>query len=149
MFIQIIDTDDAFDWTPVNEDTTEPYASTFQLRLVTDEADQEIRKQHTRATWDKKQRRTVDKLNEPAYVSDVLDHAILGWTGIKAAKSGAELPCTSAMKARLPEKWKAEILRLCSGKEAGDVVAQVEQEKKVSTTTSPWKPTPVVTSSAA
>jgi hypothetical protein len=149
MFITIVETDEAFDWTPVNEDTGEAYTSTFQLRLVTDEADQEIRKRHTRPVWDKKQRRTIDKLNEPAYVAEVVDHAIVGWTGIKAAASGAELPCTSAMKARLPEKWKAEILRLCSGKEAGEVVAQTEQEKKRSATISPSKPTPAGISSAA
>lgn len=142
MFITIVDTDEAFDWTPVHEETGEAYTSTFQLRLVTDDADQDIRKRYTRQVWDKKQRRTLDKLNEPAYVAEVLDHAILGWTGVKAARTGAELACTAEMKARLPEKWKAEILRLCSGKEAGEVVSKAEQEKKAWKPTSPSNSTP-------
>ena len=149
MFIQVVETDDAFDWTPVHEETGEAYESTFSLRLVTDDADKEIRKRHTKQVWDKKQRRTLDKLHEADYLAEVIDYAILGWSGIKAAKSGAELACTAEMKARLPEKWKAEILRLCSGKEAGDVIAPAAQEKKVLKTTSPSRPTAVGTSSAA
>ncbi len=132
MFIQIVDTDDAFDWTPVNEETGQPYESTFQLKLVTDDIDKELRKKHTRPVWDKKQRRTLDKLDESAFVIDLLDAAIVGWKGVKAASTGLELPCTAAMKARLPEKWKAEVLRLCAAKEGGDVVSQAVQEKKAS-----------------
>ncbi len=135
MFITIVDKDDAFAWTPVHEETGERYDSTFQLQIVTDDTDRVLRKEHTRQVWDKKQRRTVDKLDEPAFVAAVLDHAIVGWKGIRSATTGEELPCTSALKTRLPEKWKAEILRLCAGKEAGEVVSATEQEKKPSATT--------------
>lgn len=140
MFIQIVDTDDAFDWTPVNEETGQPYESTFQLKLVTDDTDSVLRKHHTRQVFDKKQRRMVDKLDETAFIIDVLDAAIVGWTGIKASSTGDPLPCTKAMKGRLPEKLKAEILRLCAGKEAGDVVS-ADQEKKALKSTSPSRPT--------
>jgi len=148
MFIQLIDTDDAFDWTPT-DDTGTLYDSVFSLRLVTDEVDRELRARHTRQAWDKKTHRAIDKLDEAAFVADVIDYAILGWTGVKAARTGDELACTTALKARLPERWKAEILRLCAGKEDGDVVAQAAQEKKPSALTSSSKPTPARMSSVA
>jgi hypothetical protein len=113
--------------------------STFQLRIVSDDTDAELRKTHTKQVWDKKQRRTVDKLNEGAYIVALLDYAIVGWSGIKDARTGDDVACTAALKARLPEKVKAEILRLCAAKEAGDVVSKAEQEKKVSASISTSK----------
>lgn len=131
-FITIVETDEAFPWQPIDEESGKPYESSFSLRIVPDDIDRDIRKKHTRPSFEKKTRRMVDKLDDASYIADVIDYAIVGWTGIKAATTGAELPCTADMKGRLPEKWKAEILRLCSGKEAGDVVAAAEQEKKAS-----------------
>lgn len=136
MFIQIVPDDDAFEWQPLDEESGKPYDSTFSLRIVSDEIDKEIRKRHTRDRWEKKTRQMRPTLDDAAYITDILDHAIVGWAGIKNAKTGAELPCNADMKARLPERWKAEILRLCSGKEAGDVIAKAEDTKKNSLTTS-------------
>lgn len=135
MFIQIVETDDAFDWTPLDDETGKPYQSTFQLRVVSDDADQDLRRRHTRAVLDKRQRKMVQTLDEAAYIADLLDYAIVGWAAVRSATTGLDLACSAPMKARLPERWKAEILRLCAGKEAGDVVAQREQEKKVSKST--------------
>jgi len=138
VFVQIIDTDEAFDWQPTDDETGKQYDSVFQLRIVNDDVDKDLRKKRTRRVWDKKQRRQVDELDEAAYVGDLLEHAIVGWTGIKGTK-GNDVPCTADMKTRLPERWKTEILRMCAGKEGGAVAA--EQEKKHSGTTSPGNPT--------
>lgn len=140
-FVKILDDDVPFEWRPTDEETATQLESAFQLRVVPDEVDREIRKRHTRPTWDKKQRRMVDKLDDALYVADVIDFAIVGWTNVQSARSGQALPCTSDLKARLPEKWKAEVLRLCSGKEGGEVVARGEQEKKPSASTLPGNPT--------
>ena len=141
-FITIVDTDDAFPWQPVDEESGKAYESSFELRIVPDDADKEIRKRHTRPTWEKKSRRMVDKLDDAAYIADILDYAIVGWSHIKASTTGQDVPCSTEMKARLPEKWKAEILRLCSGKEAGELAeTKAEQEKKGSTNTSSSKST--------
>lgn len=131
-FITVVETDDAFPWQPTDDETGKKYDSVFSLRIIPDEVDKEIRKRHTRQTFQKKTRSMVDKLDDANYISDLIDYAIVGWSGLKAATTGADLPCTAEMKARLPEKFKADILRLCSGKEAGDVVAAAEQEKKAS-----------------
>jgi hypothetical protein len=138
MFVQIIDTDDAFDWQPINDDTGQPYDSVFQLRIITDEVDKDLRKRRTKSVLDRKKHQMVDKLDEAAYVGDLLEHAIVGWSGIKGTK-GNDVPCTPDMKTRLPERWKTEILRMCAGKEGGAVAA--DQEKKHSETTSPSNPT--------
>lgn len=129
-FITIVETDEAFAWQPTDEDSGKKYDSVFSLRIVPDEVDKDIRKRHTKQVWQKKTRSMVDKLDEPSYIADLIDYAIVGWSGMKAASTGAELPCSTEMKTRIPEKFKAEVLRLCSGKEAGDVVAAAEQEKK-------------------
>lgn len=134
-FIKIVESDEAFEWSPVHEEKGEPYESVFQLRLVTDDVDGALRKKATGRIKDERSRMMVDKLRESEYIAAVLDYAIVGWRGVQSAESGKELPCTTALKARLPERWKAEILRLCAGKEAGDVVAHSDQEKKVSATT--------------
>lgn len=127
-FIQIVDSDESFDWSPIDEATGKPYESSFALRVVNDDVDKEIRKKHTKKYWDKGRR--VEEFDQASYVIDVLDYAIVGWTNVKNAKTGEPVTCTTAMKARLPEKWRSEVLRLCAGKEAGDVLAQAEQEKK-------------------
>jgi hypothetical protein len=61
-YIALISDDAPFDWTPTKEETGDPMESTFQLRIVSDDTDAELRKTHTKQVWDKKQRRTVDKL---------------------------------------------------------------------------------------
>lgn len=135
-FITVVDTDGPFPWQPVDEESGKPYESAFQLRIVPDEVDKEIRKRFTRPVWEKKTRRMIDKLDEAAYIADLLDYAIVGWSNIKASSTGRDLECTSEMKTRLPERWKSEIIRLCSGKEAGELsAAKADEEKKVSTPT--------------
>jgi hypothetical protein len=135
-FINIVETDESFTWRPVDDATGEPYESALELKIVSDETTKDLRRKHTKPTFDPKTRARMDKLDDFAYVADILDTAIVSWTGVKNAKTGEELPCTSALKARLPERWKAEIFRLCVAKEAGDVVSQSAQEKKVSETIS-------------
>lgn len=129
-FITIVETDEAFAWQPTDEESGKKYDSVFSLRIIPDDVDKDIRKRHTKQVWQKKTRSMVDKLDEPSYIADLIDYAIVGWSGMKAASTGADLPCSTDMKGRIPEKFKAEVLRLCSGKEAGDVVAAAEQEKK-------------------
>lgn len=146
MFIEIVTTDEAFEWRPVDEKSGQPYASVFQLRQISDDVDQRIRKAHTTKWWDKGRR--VEETDQASFAIALLDYAIVGWTHVKDARTGDELPCTAAVKARLPERWRVEIQRLCYLKEAGEVVARATQEKKRSTTTSASKPTPADTSSA-
>src|SRR5262249_49097798 len=110
MFVSIVEDDRPFDWSPVDEESGETYESVFQLRIVDDDTDKVIRKRHTRQVFDKKLRRTVDQLELAGYLADVIDFAIVGWTKVKNARTGDELACTAALKTRLPEKWKAEIL---------------------------------------
>jgi hypothetical protein len=135
-FIHVVDNDESFTWTPTDPSTGEPYESSFDLRIVSDDAVKDLRKKYTKQVFSKDDRKMVDRLDDVGYVGAVLDYAITGWRGIKAATTGEELPCTAAMKARLPERWKAEIFRLCAAKEAGDVVARADEEKKLSRLTS-------------
>ncbi len=89
----------------MQEETGTVYATVFQLRVVTDDKDKEIRKRHTKPVFDKKQRRMVDKLDEAAFVGDLLDAGIVGWTGVQG-RSGADVPCTTEMKHRLQPRKK-------------------------------------------
>jgi hypothetical protein len=130
MFIKIVQSDEPFEWTPVDEKTGTKYSSTFTLRIVTDDVEKEIRKKYTTKWWDKGRR--VEEFDSLSHVIAVLDYAIVSWRGVQGAEDDQDLPCTSALKAKLPEKWRTEIVRLCSGKEAGDVVSQAAQEKKPS-----------------
>lgn len=139
MFIRIVETADVFAWSPKHEETGEPYASVFQLRILTDEKDKEIRKAHTRPFFEKKTRAMRDKLDESAYIAAVIDHVIVDWSGIQGAVAGEMLPCTATIKGLLPERLKGEILRLCAGKEAGEALTQ--EEKKTSSSISDAKPT--------
>lgn len=125
-FITIVETDEAFDWRPTSGG--EPMDSAFRLRIVPDDARKKIRKENTHKTF--VQHRPVDELSEEAYEADLLDYAIVDWSGIKAAGTGEDVPCTKAMKIRLPLKWKIEIMRLCAAKEAGDMIAEATEEKK-------------------
>ena len=53
-----------------------------------------------------------------AFAADVLDVSIVNWRGV-CAQGGEPLPCTRETKGLLPERVKAEVVRLCLGKEAG------------------------------
>lgn len=131
-FITVIDADEPFRWQPRDDDTGLLSETAFMLRIVPDDVDADIRKRNSPKTWEKKSRQMVRELNTPLYISDVIDYAIVSWTDLKHAITGGDMPCTAKVKALLPEKWKSEILRLCSGKEAGDFLSSIEHEKKAS-----------------
>ena len=133
--IAILDSDEPFDWSPIKPETGERSESVFSLRIVTDEVDRKLRLAHTRPAFDKTLRAMVDQLDLSAYTLAVIDAAIVDWRNVKAASTGADLPCTVAMKARLPERLKSEILRLCANKEGGEVMAAAAEEKKRSSAT--------------
>ncbi len=135
MYLEIIDDDAPFDFRPVDEETGEASDTVFQLRVLPDADQRRLDKQHTKPTFDKKARRMVDKRDDGAYVADVLDTVIVGWSGVKSARTGTDIPCSREMKARLPERLKVEILRLAVGKEVGSMLAE-EKKRSMSTSTS-------------
>lgn len=128
-FITIVQDDEDFEWSPIDETSGEKSTSVFMLRIVSDEVDERLRKENTRPVAQKRGP-MVKELNQPKYIAAVIDYAITGWRNLKDARTGADVACTTAIKTRLPENVKADVLRLCSGKEAGEVVAAAEQEKK-------------------
>ena len=139
MFLTIIEDDAPFTWSPPLEDGT-PSETTFQLRMVSDEVHERLQREHTKKAKDEASRAMVPKTNWTALSQALLDYAIVDWSGLHGSASGQDVPCTSAMKARLPEKIKTEIIRLCVAKEGGELAAATE-EKKRSATISSGNPT--------
>lgn len=127
MFIQIVDPTDTFTWRPYDERTAQHSDTVFTLRLVPDSVQDALRKKHTAPDTFKRGRRIVGEVAFGAFTDACLDYAIVDWTDLYAVRlnhlgevaSRTLMPCTSDAKKALPEWVRAEIVRLCIGKEAG------------------------------
>ena len=146
-FISILTGSEPFEWSP-DDEQGKPSETVLVLQIITDDMDTELRKAHTRPVLDKKSRRMIPTLDDSGYTAAVIDAAIVNWRGVTDARTGAEIPCSEAMKRLIPERIKLDVLRLCAGKEGGAVVA-AEAEKKRSATISRLSPTNSSISSAA
>lgn len=109
----------------------------FTLRLVPDSLHKVIRRKHTTTKWERNQR--VELVDWTAVAEDCLAHAVVRidglrrrvqrTTGAPAVGDGTEaIQWDSLDPARrgtylalLPETLKAEIMRICVGKEAGEL----------------------------
>jgi hypothetical protein len=127
MYVQIVDPNETFTWRPTDERTGEELQTTFTLRIVPEEVQDRLRRQFTTPdTW-KRGRRIPGDLQLGKFTDACLDYAIVDWSQLYAVKRNGdgeiverrEVPCTSDAKRALPEWIRAEIVRLCVGKEAG------------------------------
>jgi hypothetical protein len=122
-FLTIVEDDDIFPFVWEEFDGT-----TFDLRIVSDDRHKTIRRQHTKTKFNQGQRHEITDWT--AVTEACLEYAIANVRGLKArGKSGEPVDLDFAkleharqnqIKALLPERCKAEIIRLCVGKEAGD-----------------------------
>jgi hypothetical protein len=115
-FIQIVEENEPFAWTPEAEDGSKTEAA-FTLQVLSDESLNILRRKHTHTAFQHGQR--VENFDSFGFAADVVDQALVDWEGVIAAKTGEALPCDRKRKLALPERLKVEILRLCAGKEAG------------------------------
>lgn len=114
-FLTIVQPDETFPYTPTLADGA-PSDSRLTLRVLSDVQLKALRKKHTKQEWAQGQR--VTTTDAVAMADDLVDAAIVAWTGIRDT-SGAELPCERTFKLLLPERVQADVVRLCAGKDAG------------------------------
>lgn len=127
MFISIVEDTDIVKWHFVDPDTRQEFESEFSLRTLPRELNKTLRKKHRR--FETTRQGPQERFESSAYVDDVLDYAIVAWTGVRA--SGQDVACTREWKSRLPEVVKAEIIRLCAGAELGLVTVDDAGEPSV------------------
>ena len=127
-FIEVVEDGEVRDWQYTNPETGQQFDSVFHLRVAPDEIQKVWRKKYTTREFNRGQR--VENVDWVKYNQDALDYCIVGWEGVRA--KGTDLPCEREWKLRLPEMIKAEIIRLCVGKELGqvgvDAVAAVDED---------------------
>jgi hypothetical protein len=112
-FLTIVQPDETFLYTPTFQDGS-PSEATLTLRVLSEAQTKTLRKKHTKAEWVNGQR--VQTVDGAALADDMIDAAILGWTGVVDTKSVA-LPCERTFKLLLPERVQAEVVRRSAGKE--------------------------------
>jgi hypothetical protein len=122
VYITILDERATFDWSPRDPDNpSSAYGTVFTLQQVPDDIQENLRKPFTKTEWRRGQR--IIDVDQNGYIDACLKYAIVGWTGMykvdPKTRTRAEIPCTDAYKLLLPEWVKAEIIRMCIGKEAG------------------------------
>ena len=127
-FIAIIPEDEVFDWSYTEPDTGRVYDDTvLQLRQLPMKERRRLEKKHTTR---KRIRGTMQSdLDAEAFSADILDHCIVGWSGVCLSKRGkdgrrerVEIPCTRENKLLLPEQMKIEIGRICIGRSGNDIL---------------------------
>lgn len=124
--------DETFPYQYVDADTGVVFDTTFTLREVPEDVEQAARRKHTPRKWHRG--RDVGELNWAAFSADMLDYAIVSWdklvgiSRVNGVRVERDLPCVREHKARLPERVKADILRVALGRDAGQVVASEETE---------------------
>jgi len=122
--IQIAHDDETREWQATDPDTRETYESYYTLRVIPQSVQREIRRKHTTASFVKGVR--VESLDGGKFTDDCLDYAIVSWRGVtgRNRSTGAitDLPCTREYKLAQPEWIKAEIIRMCLGRELGQMV---------------------------
>ena len=123
-YITIIQ-DEQFPYQFRDPDTGQLFATQFILREVPDEVEKAIRKRHTTVKMGRGGRRD-ETLDARAYGNDVIDYAIVGWdrlVGLSHDRDGravkVDLSCTREHKIKLPDRIKADIMRMALSKEAG------------------------------
>lgn len=130
-FIEIADPNEVIDYRYVDPSTKQETGTIFQLQVLTIDERSAIERKHTKPEWVRGQR--VMNFDADAYVSDCLDKAIKGWndpvSGECTVRSkGRPVPCTTKAKSMLPESVRAELVRLCVGRELADIMAQQRGE---------------------
>lgn len=118
-FITIVEPEETVPWRWKNPDTGVVADTIFHLRLVPDDLQKVWKEQVTTRKWEHN-RRTED-INWDPFTDECLDYAIVKWEGVRHPRTQQDLPCTREYKLLLPERIKAEIARLCVGKELGSV----------------------------
>lgn len=125
-FIQILDdSQPTFPWKYTDPDTNDTAETVFYLRQMPEDMEKQIRARHTKDRW-KRGVRTED-FDTRAYGIDCLNYCIVSWEKlfvIKTDRTGnvvsrKEAERDLALIKALPEKLKAEIIRVCVGKEVG------------------------------
>ena len=126
-FISIVEEQDTFLYHPVDPSTGQQTETTLTLRIVPDDQLKILRRKHTQTKWEHGQR--VETIEPISYGCDLVDYAIVDWTGVKAKSTGGELPCERKYKLLLPERVQGEVIRRCAGKEGGDEDSAVASKK--------------------
>lgn len=121
-YLTLIQPDETFVHVPLLPDGTKSEA-TLTLRVIGEAQQTALRKKHTATSWQNGQR--VQQTDSLALANDLIDAAIVGWTGVQDSH-GKALPCERMFKLLLPERLQAEVVRLCAGKEAGYGAAEAE-----------------------
>jgi hypothetical protein len=129
-FIEIIGEDETFPWQYTSAGGRK-FDSKFVLRLVPDDAMTRFRKAATGKPKWKHGQKDVE-IDWGKFTALQVDHAIVSWEGVRAKGAATDLPCEFKYKQLLPERIKAEIIRLCAGKEAG-----LEEDEEDSTEEEP------------
>jgi hypothetical protein len=124
-FIEIVENNDIVGWQYVNPDTKQQYDSQFNLRVADKDVQKKWKKKYTRVEMSRSGRQEI--VDWAGYNEDALDFCIVGWTGVR--RKGVDLPCEREWKLLLPEMVKAEIIRLCIGKELGQAQADEQQSE--------------------
>lgn len=128
-FIHIVDETDTITWQPESEDGTK-LDSVLTLQVLSDKQLSDLRKRHNKTAFKHGQR--VEDFDSFGFTNDVVDAAIVGWTGVFRGGTDDPLPCTREVKLRLPERLKIEVVRLCAGREAGRLYEGGAAESKKS-----------------
>lgn len=118
-FIELVEEEDVVPWQYKDTLTGQVFDSIFKLRVVPNSLKRAWEKDHTDVTFNRRGRQ--EDFNWGPWVDRCLDYAIVSWEGIMS--KGQPLPCTSENKLKLPEVVRAEIVRLCVGKELGEIIA--------------------------
>lgn len=124
-FITIVTPDKTFPWQYTDPDSKVKLDTVFTLRIVPDDYQKVVREDNTRKGWDAGRRTEETEWDE--FTRECLDYAIVGWEGLKtrnAAGEQVDVPCEREYKFLLPERVKAEIIRLTVGKEAGRAIEE-------------------------
>jgi hypothetical protein len=121
-FIEIADDSDIIPWQFTDPDTKIKAASVFQLRTVPNEIKKQLEFDYTKVEFTRRGKQ--ETFDWQGYVAECLDYCIVGWKGIK--RQGEDLPCELEWKTKLPELVKADIIRLCVGRELGQLQSGVK-----------------------
>jgi hypothetical protein len=122
-----------FPWSPNG------YETEFLLRQVPDEVQTALTKKFTKNTWNRGTHQQEQKTDWVELNASMLEYAICGWERLMSpplkevkdpggkilqhARDAREIPYRSELVRKLPERLQREIIRICVGKEAGEVMA--------------------------
>lgn len=122
--IEIVEDADVVSWQFIDPSTKQVFDSKFKLRVVTSSLQRELRRKYTKHEFVRGTRQ--ENFDWAKFNDDCIDFAVVEWTEVK--RKGVDIPCTRENKLLLPEMVKAEIIRLCLGKELGEIVAGEDEQ---------------------